>query len=144
MRLTHIGICVSDWERSLAFYTEALGFRHERDLEVKGEPNDTLLGLRDVELRALYLLRDGVCIELLHYASPGHVGNGAPRPMNALGLTHVSLQVEDLDAEVARLAAHGARVLADTRIENPDLGARAIFVTDPDGTRIELVEMRAG
>ena len=142
LRMSHIGICVSDWRRSLRFYVEGLGFRYRNELEVKGEPSDTLLRLRGVDLRAVYLEREGVCIELLHYASPGHEGGGQPRPMNRLGLTHLSLQVEDLDAALDELRAAGARVLADTRIEIPAQRTRAIFVTDPDGTRIELVERR--
>jgi catechol 2,3-dioxygenase-like lactoylglutathione lyase family enzyme len=144
VRLTHIGICVSDCERSLRFYCDGLGFRRVRELEVKGEPSDTLLRLRDVELRAVYLVRDGVCIELLHYASPGYVGDGRARAMNALGLTHLSLAVEDLGAAAARLEAAGGRVLGETRIDVPASGTRAIFATDPDGTLVELVQQPGG
>jgi glyoxylase I family protein len=91
-------------------------------------------------MRAVYLERDGVRIELLHYAEPGCVGDGAPREMNRLGLTHLSLRVDDLDAAVRELEARGVRVLQDTRIDNPKLRAQAIFVSDPDGTLIELVQ----
>lgn len=142
MRVSHLGICVSDLERSRAFYRDALGFAVESELEVEGEPSETLLRLAPVRLRAVYLVRDGLRIELLHYAAPGAVGDGAPRAMNALGLTHLSLRVDAIDASVARLAAHGARVLEDTRIDNAKLRAKAVFVTDPDGTLIELVETK--
>ena len=142
LRLSHLGICVSDVEASLRFYRDALGFEVKSELEVKGEPSDTLLRLRDVALRAVYLRRDGLTIELLHYASPGHVGDGKPRAMNALGLTHLSLRVDDLDAIAADLSARGFALLDDTRVDSPQLRARAIFATDPDGTLIELVETR--
>ena len=142
MRVSHLGICVSDLERSLAFYRDALGFEMESELAVDGEPSETLLRLSPVKLRAVYLVRDGVRIELLHYASPGHAGNGSPRAMNQLGLTHLSFRVDDLSATAARLEAHGARVLPETRIDNPQLRAKALFATDPDGTLIELVETR--
>ena len=142
MRFTHLGICVSDLERSLAFYRDALGFAVESELSVDGEPSETLLRLRPVKLRAVYLVRDGVRIELLHYASPGHAGDGSPRAMNQLGLTHLSFRVDDLAAAAARLETHGARVLPDTRIDNELLRAKALFATDPDGTLIELVETR--
>lgn len=140
LRFTHLGICVSDVEASLAFYRDALGFELASELEVKGEPSDTLLRLRDVALRAVYLRRDGLTIELLHYASPGHVGDGAPRAMNALGLTHLSFRVPDLDAIVSDLEERGFPVLKDTRVDNPALHARVVFATDPDGTLVELVE----
>lgn len=140
LRFSHVGICVSDLDAALGFYRDALGFEPAGDLHVKGEPSATLLRLPDVELRAVYLRRDGVTIELLHYAAPGHEGDGAPRAMNALGLTHLSLRVEDLDALLAALEARGVDVLRETRIQNPSLRARAVFVTDPDGTLVELVE----
>src|SRR5437867_2141421 len=69
-RLTHVGLCVSDLERSLRFYRDLLGFRPVKEIEVEGEPADTLLGLRDVKLRAAYLERDGVTLELLRFARP--------------------------------------------------------------------------
>ena len=142
LRFSHLGICVSDLEAALRFYRDALGFEVASELTVKGEPADTLLRLRDVELRAVYLRRDGVTLELLHYAQPGHVGDGSPRAMNALGLTHLSVRVDDLAETLAALSARGFAVLRDTRVENPSLHARAAFVTDPDGTLVELVEAR--
>ncbi len=144
LRFSHLGICVSDVDASLAFYRDALGFELAHELVVKGEPSDTLLRLRDVALRAVYLRRDGVTIELLHFASPGAGGDGAPRAMNALGLTHLSLRVDDLDALAADLERRGFGVLSDTRIDHPELGARAVFATDPDGTLVELVETTGG
>jgi len=139
LRLTHIGVCVADLERSLRFYRDLLGFEHEHELEVAGEPSDTLLRLRDVALKAVYLKRDGVRIELLHFASPP-----APprreRTMHEHGLTHLSFRVADLDATLGALRAAGERVLDETIIRFPDFGAAACFIVDPDGQLIELVQ----
>jgi catechol 2,3-dioxygenase-like lactoylglutathione lyase family enzyme len=139
-RLSHLGICVADLERSLRFYREGLGFREVSSLDLGGEPSATLLELPGVSLRARYLERDGARIELLHYPAPGAQGDGRPRAMNARGLTHLSFRVEGLDAVVIRLAELGGVALAGTRIANPRAGVQAMFVLDPDGTRIELVE----
>ena len=112
-RLTHIGLGVSDLGRSLRFYRDLLGFRPVHELEVEGEPADTLLRLNDVKLRAAYLERDGVTLELLHFVRPP-----APpprrRPMHEHGLTHLSFRVADLDATLAALRAAGERVLDET------------------------------
>jgi catechol 2,3-dioxygenase-like lactoylglutathione lyase family enzyme len=139
-RLSHFGICVADLERSLRFYRDGLGFREVSALDLAGEPSATLLELPGVALRARFLERDGARIELLHYPTPGARGDGAPRPMNALGLTHLSFRVDDLGAAAARLAALGGEVLAHTRVENASLGMQAVFLTDPDGTRLELIQ----
>src|SRR5262245_53420801 len=101
-RLTHIGICVSDLDRALRFYRDALGFRFEHDLEVEGELCDTLLRLRGTKLHAVYLTRDGVRIELLHYPSPPAPPH-RERVMNEYGLTHLSFRVADVEATVAAL-----------------------------------------
>ena len=138
--MSHIGICVSDWEHSVRFYRDVLGFRYTRELQFAGEPSGTLLRLKDVDFRAIYLERDGVCIELLHYASPGHVGDGSPRAMNALGLTHISLRVDDLEAFLPELERAGVQVLRHTRIDIPEAATSAVFIADPDGTLIELVQ----
>ena len=138
-RLTHVGICVSDLERSRRFYRDLLGFAHEHALDVEGEPSDTLLRLRGTKLHAEYLTRDGVRIELLHFTSPP-----APprpdRPLNQHGLTHLSFRVADLDAVLAGLRAAGERILDETIVRFPAWQSAACFVVDPDGQLIELVQ----
>lgn len=138
-RLSHVGICVSDLGRSLRFYRDLLGFTAEHDLEVAGEPTDTLLRLRDVRLQAVYLTRDGVRVELLHFTSPPAPPRRA-RAMNEPGLTHLSFRVADLQAVVRGLRGAGERVLDETALEFPAFQSAVCFVVDPDGQLIELVQ----
>jgi catechol 2,3-dioxygenase-like lactoylglutathione lyase family enzyme len=138
--LSHIGICVADLAVAHRFYTAGLGFREVHRLRVEGPHAEQLLELPGLDLEVVYLERDGTCIELLHYRAPGQSGDASPRPMNARGLTHLSLRCSDLEGDVASLAVLGGRVLEPTRIDNPAYRSAVVFVTDPDGTRIELVE----
>jgi len=138
-RFTHIGICVSDLERSLRFYRDLLGFTWEHALDVEGEPTDTLLRLKNTKLHAEYLLRDGVRIELLHFANPPAPAR-PERPLNQYGLTHLSFRVADMDAVIAALRKAGERVLDETVIRFPEWQSAACFVVDPDGQLIELVQ----
>ncbi len=138
-RLTHLGLCVSHLERSLAFYEEVLGFQEVGRFSGDGEPSASLVELRDLQLRAIYLERDGWRLELLHFPSPGSIGTGERRPMNLLGLTHLSFRVADLDAVLAAVESHGGQVLKHTCLDS-GTGVRAIFALDPDGTRLELIE----
>ncbi|MEW6272405.1 MAG: VOC family protein [Thermodesulfobacteriota bacterium] len=143
-RVSHIGICVSDLERSLRFYCEVLGFERSAtrpDVHVAGEPSDTLLRLRDVELHAVYLERDGFRLELLHYASPRPPARAPERAMNDLGFTHLSVQVPDVAAALGELEGLGVEVERDTVIEVGGTTVAA-FVRDPDGLPIELVIAR--
>jgi glyoxylase I family protein len=140
-RLSHIGICVSDLERSVRFYCDVLGFEELSRLQVKGEASERLLQLPGGELEAVYLQRDGTRIELLFYPVAGHECATTPRPMNRLGFTHLSLRVADIDAVVAAISESGGDNLAETRVDNPRWGTKAMFVTDPDGLRIELLQV---
>ncbi len=139
-RLSHIGICVSDLERSVAFYRDALGFTELSRLTVSGEDSARLLDIEGGALEAVYLERDGTRIELLYYPDAGHRAVDAPRPMNRVGLTHLSFRVADLDAVVSDIDKLGGNCMDGTRIANEDWGTGAVFVTDPDGLRIELLQ----
>ena len=113
-RLTHVGLCVSDLARSRRFYEEGLGFSFEHELTVTGEPTDTLLRLRGTDLRAIYLTRDGVRIELLYFASPA-APPARTRVMNERGLTHLSFRVADIDALVRPIAQGDCDIVLGSR-----------------------------
>jgi catechol 2,3-dioxygenase-like lactoylglutathione lyase family enzyme len=139
-RLTHLGICVSDLERSLRFYRDLLGCREVGRLEMTGGAADSINGLKDCVLRAIYLERDGWRLELLAFPEPGWSGPSTPRPMNQLGLTHLSWRVSDLDEICARIESMGGGVLSETQVGGPGAPRRAIMAHDPDGLRLELVQ----
>jgi catechol 2,3-dioxygenase-like lactoylglutathione lyase family enzyme len=140
LRVTHIGICVADLERSIRFYRDLLGFQYLSELRVAGEPTNTLLELSDVDLRAVYLERDGVRIELLNYASPPAEPPPRARRMNEHGLTHLSFRVTELAALKERLRSAGVKIVDRTYFEFPAFEAAAVMIEDPDGQRIELVQ----
>ncbi len=136
----HVGIYVRDLELSIRFYRDGLGFVEAGRLEISDEPTATLLEIPDAELQAVYLERDGLRIELLHYPSPGTVGSPEPRAMNRLVLTHLAVRVESLDDAIAKLTPLGGTALEQTRVRNDEFDADHISITEPDGTRIECVE----
>ena len=139
-RLSHHGLCVSDLERALAFYRDGLGFAEVSRRRFADPGTRRLLGVPGAVLEAVYLRRDGVTLELLHFPQPGTQLGAGPRPMNQVGLTHLSFLVDGLDDALAKLRALGASVLDATRLDGGGKGPSAIFVADPDGTRIELIE----
>lgn len=142
IRLTHVGVCVSNLDKSLAFYTGALGFAEVRRMHVDDAQTSTLLGVDDLDLDLVYLERDGMCIELLSYRRPKIEAGDTPRPMDAVGLTHLSLRVREPDVVADRIVAGGGRVLRDREVVF-DGGARGLMALDPDGNRIELIEWRS-
>jgi catechol 2,3-dioxygenase-like lactoylglutathione lyase family enzyme len=128
----HVGLCVTDLQRSRTFYEEVLGFRYWWELEAPDEPSSVLLQLpQPVGLTAVYLLRDGLILELLHYAS-APVQSQARRVMAEPGLTHLSFSVADVGRALEEVKALGGQVLEQTNIK------AAIMIRDPDGQLIEL------
>jgi catechol 2,3-dioxygenase-like lactoylglutathione lyase family enzyme len=141
---THVGICVADLDRSLRFYTEALGFsRREPDGRV-GTFIDPLVELDGVELEFRFLIRDGMSVELLHFVSPDPIGPAERRPMNQFGLTHFGLAITELDDVVRSIVEYGGQTYPHTRVsyQVDDNSPRidSVYCTDPDGVRLELME----
>jgi catechol 2,3-dioxygenase-like lactoylglutathione lyase family enzyme len=141
LRVGHLGICVSNLERSVRFYRDLCGFRPLTEVHVKGEESDRLLRLRGVDQRTVFLERDGLRLALFAFLAPPAVGGGEPRAMNQLGMAALMLRVDDLDASLERFRSAGTRVLEDTYVHHPDYGSKLVFVCDPDGTLIELIEI---
>jgi lactoylglutathione lyase len=140
--LSHIGICVSDLERSLRFYCEGLGFKEVQTYRV-GNEYRRLLELDDeVSLETRFLYRDGFYIELLYFHSPDHRGPATRRPMNQLGFTHMNIRVGDVDrvTEIIRSLGGAVHEHTRTRLEGEDgrLAVDVVYCTDPDGVRIEV------
>jgi lactoylglutathione lyase len=141
-RVSHVGVCVADPERALRFWRDGLGFVPTHSFEV-GAEFGRLMELDGVALRSQFLRRDGVTVELLWFASPPAEGDGARRPVNRLGFTHLSVRVADVDAAAARVTQAGGTVLHETRTTLGEGDGRMDFVycTDPDGTRVELMRL---
>ena len=132
----HVGQCVTDLERSKRFYIELFGFVCEREINPPDESSAKLLELTPpLDFTASYLVRDGLVLELLHFAAEGQTREYRPRAMNEPGLTHISLSVDDIPALCALVPEYGGQV-----IESTDIGA-AVFIRDPDGQLVELLPM---
>jgi catechol 2,3-dioxygenase-like lactoylglutathione lyase family enzyme len=129
----HIGLCVSERERSRHFYEGLLGFQFWWELEPPDDGTDRLLQLdKPVGLHATYLVRDGLVLELLDYAAR-EVRTGPERVMDDVGLTHLSLSVSDLAAVLTMVDSFGGSVIDATVSE------QSAMIRDPDGQLIELL-----
>ena len=140
--VSHIGICVSDLDASLRFYCEGLGFVEGASHDV-GQEFAALMEVDGVRLRSRMIARDGVTIELLGFDAPGVTGDGSRRPMNMLGLTHLSLRVGDVEGTAATIEALGGTVARETRTTFAfgESTLDFLYCTDPDGVRIELMDL---
>jgi lactoylglutathione lyase len=139
---SHIGIQVADLERSVRFYGDLLGLelvtRWVRDQEYIQE----LVGYPGVELNvAVFRLpRSDAFLEILEYRNVERypVDPATANP----GTAHFCLYVTDIEGLYDRLLAGGARFVSEIKSPNigPNKGGKAVYMIDPDGIRVELLE----
>ncbi|HVG49514.1 MAG TPA: VOC family protein [Rubellimicrobium sp.] len=127
--IAHVALKVRDLGLSLEFYAGKLGFRAMMRLDKPdGSPGVWLVYLR---------ITDDQYLELF----PGGEGDRAPG-WNDTAINHICLGVDDLDATLAHLKAVGIPLLLPKK-QAVD-GNWQAWIEDPDGNRIELMQMMPG
>src|SRR5579871_550576 len=120
LRLNHVGIYVKDFDESMRFYTQVMGFKEAFTIKDKeGKPT----------LAYLQITRD-TFLEL----APAN----AQRPV---GLSHIGIWPTDLKTAVGALRERGVK------INDPRTGATLTSITnaiDPNGVRLELLDFLPG
>jgi catechol 2,3-dioxygenase-like lactoylglutathione lyase family enzyme len=137
----HTAISTSNIERSLQFYRDLLGFKEvfSSKWDIGTETTDKIVGLKDSSARVVMLRAGNACVELFQYATPEPKPGNMNRPVCDHGITHLCLQVADIDAEYTRLKAAGMRFHCPPQ----DVGGlRATYGRDPDGNVVELLEVK--
>jgi len=138
----HVGITVTDIERSLEFYRELLGFEVYKDMEESGEYIDNFSGIKDIKVRTVKMkATDGSLIELLEYKSHRNDNTKCKNELiTTIGCSHFALTTDDLDYLYKKLSHRGIRFNSEPQL-SPDGYAKIAFCRDPDGVLIELVEV---
>jgi glyoxylase I family protein len=139
---SHIGICVRDLGVSTRFYTDVLGFEELFTVNFGDEFVATME--RPGRFTSRMLRRNDLRVELLWWADGQTSRDGARRPMNSIGFTHLAFRVDTIDElnEIARRA--GGRAWPETLSSVRGLGIdggtiQNVYLTDPDGIRIECM-----
>jgi lactoylglutathione lyase len=129
-KIDHVAIIVKDFEESLKFYNEILGFpiiQTWETLDSKEEPG--------VRLRIAYVGKEGSKIELMKFYQEREADIG-----KRVGLTHISILVDDMENTCKELKGKGIKLTMEpTSISE---GLRIAFFKDPNGVYIELIEKK--
>jgi glyoxylase I family protein len=142
----HTGITVSNLERSLAFWRDVLGFELSHRAHQTGDLAREITGVEGAEILIAVVKAPGHKIELLEYlAPPDRKRHVDLRPCD-VGSVHIAFLVDDLDAVLSVIAASGWKAAGtpQTLTTGPNAGKRVIYVRDPDGTTIELMQLPPG
>ena len=121
-RIDHVSVLAADYEAARRCYVEVLGFTLYSEKALGGNPPRRIAYLRPPAGDAV--------IELVEQVGSGGTG------------FHYCLEVADVDAEVARLAAAGLRVISPAQPTEPreprEEGWRRAVLAGPAGELIEL------
>jgi lactoylglutathione lyase len=140
----HTGLQVADLARSLAFYRDILGFEIVFAWNPQADYIRELVGYPDADIHAAILRLPGsdVFLELLEYRNVERapVDTRTANP----GTAHIAFFVDDLDTLFAELTKRGVRSVSApvTPTIGPNEGGRAVYLIDPDGIRVELIQSR--
>src|SRR3954447_1135932 len=138
-RFDHVGITVADLDTATAFFV-GLGLEVEGRTSVEGEFLATVIGIPDsrTEIVMLRPPGGGTKLELSSFIRPDHEP-GSPAAMSTeLGLRNVAFEVDDLQADVDRLAADGYGLVGG--IGQYEEMWRMAYVRGPDGIIVALAQ----
>jgi len=138
-RMDHVGIVVDDLAAATAFFVE-LGLKLQGEGSVEGAWVDRVVGLEGVRAEiAMVETPDGHGrLELTKFHAPAHQGGDRQAPANTPGIRHLTFEVDDIDAVVARLRARGAELVGE--VERYEDIYRLCYVRGPEGIIVELAE----
>ena len=144
--VAHIGVTVSDIDRSIAFYRDVLGLTFQGELLMEGKETDLLFAKENCKARVAYLNGSEEVIappvELIQFVNE-------PTKKDACDLMKTSISeicfyVSDIDAVYQHLLDHHVECLsAPQSFDFTSAGfgkSKALYFKDPDGIILELMQ----
>ena len=135
----HISVRVSDLDRSIRFYTEAVGGTLLTEPVVRNGPIiDEVFG-QGAEARMCFVGFDSNSVELWQFLNPVTPIPYSDQPR--LGIMHFAITIDDVDAAAARVVAGGGKLRFPVKdLGGGDTPARFVYCEDPDGNVFEFLD----
>ena len=144
-RIYHVGLTVSDLDRSIAFYRDILGLEVQGEIFMAGEETDRLFRMKDTKARVAYLngskAMEAPPIELIQF-----VDNKVKKVKGNLFTTSISevcFYTDDIDSVYNILIENHVECLSEPQYfdfrANGFGESRAFYFRDPDGIILEMM-----
>lgn len=137
--LHHASLTVADLDRSLHFYRDLLGVPVREQVDAAAETLSAVSGEASQQVRIADLdLGDGRVLELIE-------NRDGKAPPDRAG-SHIAFQVDDIVATYRRLVKAGVEARSKPQPLGPEAGRHwagciVVYMTDPDGATVELVQV---
>jgi catechol 2,3-dioxygenase-like lactoylglutathione lyase family enzyme len=139
LRMDHVGVTVDDLGEGIAFFTE-LGLECEGRMTIESPLADRIIALDDARSEvAMMRTPDGHgCVELVEFHTPPIAGDEHRALVNTRGLRHLCFAVDDLEATLAGLRAHGGELVG--QVVDYEGSYKLCYVWGPSGIIVELAQ----
>ena len=135
----HAGIIVGNMDKSLYFYRDILGLEVIQEFTDDSDYINKITGIKNGVAHFVKLkMADDTVLELLEY--PTHPTKAHNLSILNVGVCHIALQVYSCDDAYNKLIENKVEVLSRPVLSSEGI-AKVFFCIDPDGVRVELVEM---
>ena len=135
--LGHVGLGVSDLERSLEFYRDFLGMEVIMELDISDDRIARVIGVPGAKCRIVHLNKDGMVLELFNYYESAGKNVASCLRQFDYGLIHIGFEVSDFHNQVEALRKRGVEFLGEPIEFRPDVWI--VYFRGPDG---EVCEFR--
>jgi catechol 2,3-dioxygenase-like lactoylglutathione lyase family enzyme len=143
-KLDHVAFTVMDLERSIAFWETLTGEPPASRVEYSDPKDAEVIGYPGVRMSAAYFeFPGGTLLELFQYREPASTQPSSSETF-VVGNAHVGLVLDDLDEACERIRGFGTEYRSAAPVpltSGAHSGGRSIYIRDPDGITIELLEL---
>jgi len=146
-RYAHTNLISRDWQRLATFYAEVFGcepLEPERDLHGDWLERGTRVAHAHLRGRHLRLPGHGPQGPTLEIYSYDELLEQELPVANRIGLAHLAFEVDDVEATLQRLVAHGGKAFGEVVTLDVANAGQVVFTyaRDPDGNLVELQSWR--
>jgi catechol 2,3-dioxygenase-like lactoylglutathione lyase family enzyme len=134
--LGHVGLGVSNLERSLKFYRDVMGMEVLMKLNITDDRIARVIGIPAAQCRIVHLkLGDGI-LELFEYSNPIGINRAKDMRQCDYGLIHLGFEINEFHKHVEQFKEIGLQFLGEPVEFRP--GVWVVYLRGPDGEVIEL------
>ena len=145
-QIAHVGVTVSDIDRSIAFYRDVLGLDFKGEMTMEGKETDLLFGRKNSKARVAYLNGSDhiMCppLELIQFTEQDIKGDEAD--LFKTSISEICFATDDIWKAYHELKEKGVEFLSEPQeFDSTAYGfgkSIAVYLRDPDGIIMELIQ----
>lgn len=144
--IIHVGLTVTNLDRSVTFYRDVLGLSYLGEMEMEGPETEQLFQRKGCRARVAYLNGSREVgappVELIQFV--GQEPECQAGDLFRTSISELCFAVADMDREYRRLKELGVEFLSEPQtFDSTEYGfgkSRAVYLRDPDGIVLELLQ----